>query len=152
MAGLTKRLGLMAVLACLPLAAQAMMTEEQAAQAVEDMLAEGSSAQQVVAALLADGRDAQSSAVLALSASAADFHRELGVAGVCAAANDTEALQVAAALGALPGIDEDDLERIMRTADTWATGGCASPILTEPPGTYDSSQLPGGGGGVSPAS
>jgi hypothetical protein len=152
MAGLIRNRGLGLVLGGLSLAAQAMMTEPEAAAAIEQLLAEGSSPQQVVAALREDGREVPAATVLALRYAAAEYHRGLGIAGVCAADSGEAAMQVVAALGPLPGIAEDDLGQIRRTAETWASGGCASPILTEPPASFDSTQLPGGGGGVSPAS
>ncbi len=152
MAGFFRSLGLGAALGAMSLAVQAMMSEPEAASAIEAMLAEGSSPQQVLAALREDGRDVPAATQVALRYAAANYHRGLGIAGVCAADNGEEALQVVAALAELQGIAEDDLGQIRRTAETWSTGGCAPTILTEPPATFDSRQLPGGGGGVSPAS
>lgn len=152
MATLIKRFGLAVLVAAMPLAAQAMMSDTEAAATVDAMLAEGASPQQVVAALIADGRDAEESSVLSLQAAAAANHRALGIAGVCAATTPEEATAVATALRALEGVDEEDLAEIVRTAETFSSGGCAPAILTEPPGTFDSSTVPAGGGGVSPAS
>jgi hypothetical protein len=134
----------LAGLALLPMAALAMMSEQEATKAVQDALAAGTSADAIIVMLTDDGRslaDATALAVAVGGSSQADLAR----AGVCASVDSIEAEQVGNAI--IPTADADLAETVSTLVETYETVGCSDPEdELEPPSSYAPSDTGQSGG------
>ena len=142
MKDLVARLALVGVLAFLPVAASATMTDAEATAAVQNMLIARKSSEEVLGALIEDGRSLQEATVLAVQA--VSGHAKLNVArvGICMARDNSEAEAIArGCVDVCSPVTDKIIEGLVQN---YVTGGC------DRPDSYDSSSVPSQGS-VSPS-
>lgn len=147
------RIAMLGAIATLPLAATAAMQTDEAEAAVNTMLGEGTSAPEIIEALVEDGLSLDEATKTAVKASSGDNQIDLARAGICASSDTTQAEQVGAA--ALTVAGEGSLaNKIKAAVEGFETGLCASYVKKEKvaPSRYDSDNSAlSDGGGVSPS-
>lgn len=135
------RIALIGALAVLPLAANAMMTDAEAAQLVQTMLEDNKSATDIIETLMEDGRSLQEATVIAVENSEGHAQFNLARVGICLAEDATKAEQVGrACVDVCAPSSKDIIESLI---EGYVTGAC------DPP-EYEYSSTPSGGG-VSPS-
>jgi len=135
-------LALMGALAALPLAASATMSDAEATTAVQDMLIERKSSQEVIGFLIGDGRSLKDATVLAVQAVTGHAKVNLARVGICLARDNEEAESIARACETVCTAVSDKI--IESLVQNYVTGGCEEPEYEFPSG-------PTGGGSVSPS-
>ena len=127
----------------LPLGANALMNENEAQATVVSMLAEGNSAAEVIAALMADGRDLIDATIFALVAGGQENRVAFAEAGTAAAKSFEELQSVANALIATAGATGSVAQAVTLAVTEYKS------TLT-PPSTYQGGGI-ATGGDVSPS-
>ena len=127
------------------LSANAMMDDAQARADVTIMLGEGSTATEVISALVADGRELVDACVLATGA--VQDKRRLAFVSTCinSSTSTTQAQSVADALIAAAGENTLLATAITQVMNTYSTE------TLPPPATYQGDGISTGGGSVSPS-
>ena len=147
------RIAMAGAMATLPLAATAAMQIDEAEASVNTMLGQGSSAAEIIEALVEDGRSLREATKTAVKASSGDSQIDLAKAGICASSDTTQAEQVGAAALSVAG--EGTLANEIKGAvEDYGTGMCMryAKAKNHPPSGYESAKgNPSGGGGVSPS-
>ncbi len=137
------RLALVSVLAYLPMAASATMTDVEATAAVQNMLIARKSSEEVLGALIKDGRSLQEATVLAVQAVSGHAQINLARVGICMARDNEEAEAIARdCVEVCAPVTDTIIEGLVQS---YVTGGCA-----EPQYQFHGSP-PSGGGSVSPS-
>ena len=136
------RLALVATLAALPMAANAMMTDAEATAAVQDMLIARKSSEEVLGFLIKDGRSLKDATVLAVNAVSGHAKLNLARVGICMAEDNEEAEAIGTACVDVCAPATDPI--IEKLVQNYITGGC------EKPQEYDSASVPSEGS-VSPS-
>jgi hypothetical protein len=115
-------LALIGTLAALPLGAHAMMTDAEATTAVQDMLIQRKSSQEVLGALIKDGRTLQQATVLSVQAVTGHAKVNLARVGICMSRDNDEAEAVArACVNACAPVTEEIIKSLVQS---YVTGGC----------------------------
>ena len=135
-------LALVATLAALPMAANAMMTDAEATTAVQDMLIARKSSEEVLGFLIKDGRSLKDATVLAVNAVSGHAKLNLARVGICMAEDNEEAEAIGTACVDVCAPATDPI--IEKLVQNYITGGC------EKPQEYDSASVPSEGS-VSPS-
>jgi hypothetical protein len=131
-------------LAALPMASNAMMTDEEATTAVQDMLIARKSSQEVLGALIKDGRSLQQATVLAVQAVSGHAQVSLARVGICMARDNDEAEAIARdCVDVCSPVTDKIIEGLVQN---YVTGGCE-----EPQYQFSGSTPTGGGSSVSPS-
>ena len=138
------RLTMLGLLISLPFSASAMMDEGVAYSTVKTMLANGSSAEEVVAALKADGRTLAESTVFAMVSGGENMRVAFAKAGVALAGSQMQAQSVVNAVLAAAG-------QTGPVADAVQVAMKAYIASMPPPSTYTGGNIATGGGAVSPS-
>ena len=133
---------LVATLAALPMAANAMMTDAEATTAVQDMLIARKSSEEVLGFLIKDGRSLKDATVLAVNAVSGHAKLNLARVGICMAEDNEEAEAIGTACVDVCAPATDPI--IEKLVQNYITGGC------EKPQEYDSASVPSEGS-VSPS-
>ena len=136
------RLALVASLAALPMAANAMMTDAEATAAVQDMLIAHKSSEEVLGTLIKDGRTLEQATLLAVGAVTGHAKLNLARVGICMAEDNEEAEAIGTACVDVCAPATDPI--IEKLVQNYITGGC------EKPQEYDSASVPSEGS-VSPS-
>jgi len=142
------RIAMVCVIAALPLTATAAMQIDEAEAAVKAMLGEGASADQVIEALVEDGRSLRVATATAVNAASGDNQIDLAKAGICASTDTAQAEKVGQAAIDVAGATSL-IDQIEGAIETYDTGGCA--FLAEkklPPSIYSPTGTGTGGGSV----
>ena len=135
-------LSLVGVLAALPMAASATMTDAEATAAVQDMLIARKSSEEVLGFLIKDGRSLKDATVLAVNAVSGHAKLNLARVGICMAEDNEEAEAIGTACVDVCAPATDPI--IEKLVQNYITGGC------EKPQEYDSASVPSEGS-VSPS-
>jgi hypothetical protein len=130
-------LALLGILAALPLAANAMMTDAEATTAVQDMLIARKSSEEVLGVLIKDGRTLQQATVLAVDAVSGHAKLNLARVGICMAEDNEEAESIGRACVDVCAPATDPI--IEKLVQNYITGGC------EKPDEYGSASVPSEG-------
>jgi hypothetical protein len=126
------------------------LTAEELRLRVQNAFAAGSSANEVIADLLASGEALERATLAAIDATEGNFQQAVAIAGICASSDRQQAMTVAkAAEGA--AVAQPLVLDMQAAASAFDQGYCESLVERQPPSGYSSSQLPGAGGGVSPS-
>ena len=128
------------------LSANAMMDDAQARADVTIMLGEGSTATEVISALVADGRELVDACVLATGAVQDKRRMEFVSTCINSSTSTTQAQSVADALIAAAGENTLLATAITQVMNTYSTE------TLPPPATYQGDGIATGGGSVSPSS
>lgn len=135
-------LALIGMLAALPPGANAMMTDVEATTAVQDMLVQRKSSQEVLGTLIRDGRTLEQATVLAVQAVTGHARINLARVGICMARDNEEAEAIArGCVDVCAPVTDKIIESLVQS---YVTGGC------DKPDAYDSSTVPAQGS-VSPS-
>ena len=94
MKNIVLRIALVGALVALPLTASAVMTDAEAAAAVQGMLADGRSSTEIIKTLMDDGRNLEDATVLSVEAATGDAKLDLARVGICLAEDVAEAEEV----------------------------------------------------------
>ena len=133
---------LVGLLAALPSAASAMMTDQEAASLVQDMLIERKSSEEILGALMKDGRSLKEATVLAVQSVTGHAKLNLARVGICLARDNDEAEAIGrGCLDVCAPVTDKVIESLVQS---YITGGC------EQPDEYGSASLPSQGS-VSPS-
>lgn len=145
-------LALASVLAFLPMAAGATMTDAEATAAVQNMLVARKSSEEVLATLINDGRSLQQATVLAVQAVSGHAKVNLARVGICMARDKEEAEAIAReCLEVCTPVTDTVIEGLLHS---YVTGGCEQPQYQfhgSPSGSVSPLSPPSGGGSVSPS-
>jgi hypothetical protein len=136
------RLALMSMLALMPLAANAVMSDAEAAELVRIMLEDNKSATDIIETLMEDGRSLQDATVIAVENSEGHAQFNLARVGICLAEDARRAEEVGRAC--VDACEPDSKDIIESLIEGYVTGAC------DPP-EYEYSSTPTGGGSVSPS-
>jgi hypothetical protein len=138
----TFALALASILAALPLAASATMTDAEATTYVQDMLIERKSSEEILGFLIKDGRSLKEATVLAVQAVSGHAKLNLARVGICLARDNEEAEAIGSGcLEVCAPVTDKVIESLVQS---YITGGC------EQPDEYGSASLPAEGS-VSPS-
>lgn len=138
----TASLALIGMLAALPPGANAMMTDVEATTAVQDMLVQRKSSQEVLGTLIRDGRTLEQATVLAVQAVTGHARINLARVGICMARDNEEAEAIArGCVDVCAPVTDKIIESLVQS---YVTGGC------DKPDAYDSATVPAQGS-VSPS-
>ena len=130
------------ILAALPLAASATMTDAEATTYVQDMLIERKSSEEILGFLIKDGRSLKEATVLAVQAVSGHAKLNLARVGICLARDNEEAEAIGSGcLEVCAPVTDKVIESLVQS---YITGGC------EQPDEYGSASLPAEGS-VSPS-
>ena len=133
---------LIGLLASLPLAASATMTDAEATTYVQDMLIEGRSSEEILGFLIKDGRSLKESTVLAVQSVTGHAKLNLARVGICLARDNDEAEAIGrGCVEVCAPVTDKIIESLVQS---YITGGC------EQPDQYGSASVPSEGG-VSPS-
>jgi hypothetical protein len=130
------------LLVALPLAASATMTDAEATTAVQDMLIERKSSEEVLGVLIKDGRSLKEATVVAVQAVSGHAKLNLARVGICLARDNDEAEAIGrGCVDVCAPVTDKIIESLVQS---YITGGC------EQPDQYGSASVPSEGG-VSPS-
>ena len=133
---------LIGILASLPLAASARMTDAEATTYVQDMLIQRRSSEEILGGLIEDGRSLKEATVLAVQAVSGHAKLNLARVGICLARDNEEAEAIGSGcLEVCAPVTDKVIESLVQS---YITGGC------EQPDEYGSASLPAEGS-VSPS-
>lgn len=143
------------VLGTLPMAASALMTEEQVSAKVQQMLQGGKSSNEIIMALKEDGRSLEDATALAVGAAPSDNQAQLARAGICAANDFTMAQGVGSSVLDLDAVRKGSTlaTEVQNILANYNAGGCAADNEEEAPGAPnigDQGDESGTGGGTDP--
>lgn len=127
-------------LLCLPLLANAAMTDAEAGAMVKSMLEEKKSADEIIQALIDDGRSLRDATVLAVQNSAGNAQYTLGMVGICRAVDATKAEEVGKACA--NECSKEVQELVDSLIEGYVTGACQPPA-------YEYFSSPASGGSIS---
>ncbi len=135
---------LVGALATLSMASNAMMTDEEATTTVQDMVIASKSSQEVLGALIKDGRSLQQATVLAVQAVSGHAQVSLARVGICMARDNDEAEAIGrGCVDVCTPVTDKIIEGLVQN---YVTGGCE-----EPQYQFSGSSPTGGGSSVSPS-
>jgi hypothetical protein len=130
------------MLAALPLAASATMTDAEATTLVQDMLIESRSSEEILGVLIKDGRSLKQATVVAVQAVSGHAKLNLARVGICLARDNDEAEAIGrGCVDVCAPVTDKVIESLVQS---YITGGC------EQPDQYGSASVPSEGG-VSPS-
>lgn len=133
---------LASLLTALPLAVSATMTDQEAATLVQDMLIERKSSEEILGALIKDGRSLKEATVLAVQSVTGHAKLNLARVGICLARDNDEAESIGGGcMDVCAPVTDKVIESLVQS---YITGGC------EQPDEYGSASLPAEGS-VSPS-
>ena len=134
----------------LPLAATAATQIDEAEASVNTMLSQGSSAVEIINALVEGGRSLREATKMAVNTSSGDNQIDLARAGICASSDTTQAEQVGAAALSVAG--EGALANEIKGAvEGFETGMCARDAMKDKTAPVGYSSDSSSSGGVSPS-
>jgi len=135
---------MLGLLITLPFSANAMMDEVAAYSTVQSMLANGSSAEDIITALKEDGRTLSESTVFAMVSGGENMRVAFAKAGVALAGSQMEAQAVVDAVLATAGETGPVADAVQVAMNSYIKS-------MPPPSSYTGGNIATGGGAVSPS-